>query len=157
MGQSQSSPPPSNPLTKTQQLFLSLSKTLPPLTLQDYNTIFSSLAESSAHNDITYWKEDTLARYLQVPAKIGSLLFKSCSYLAALPTLDGVPVPLDKEGLGIAVMVLTQRVPKQVLTEREAQRILFNSFAEIPPNEPDKEDQEGEEGHEKRPRSGYGP
>jgi hypothetical protein len=52
---------------------------------------------------VTYWKEHTLARFLEVPAKIGSVLFKSCSYLAALPTLDGVPVPLDKEGLGIAV------------------------------------------------------
>src|SRR5271170_7955647 len=61
MGQSQSSPPPPS-LTKTQQLFLSLSKTLPPLTLQDYNTIFSSLAESTNDN-VTYWKEDTLARF----------------------------------------------------------------------------------------------
>ena len=67
-------------------------------------------------------------------------------------------MPLDREGLGIAVLVLTQRVPRQVLTEREAQRLLFNSFAEVPVNEPHKEEKEGEGGkEEERPSSGYGP
>ena len=73
--------------------------------------------------------------------------------------MENVPVPLDRDGLGVAVMVLTQRVPEQVLTEREAQRLLFNSFAEVPPNAPDKEDKEKEEGEtvEKRSSSVYGP
>ena len=139
--------------------------------MQDYNTIFSSLAESPSHvDDLQFWKEDTLARFLEVPAKIGSLLFKSCSYLAALPTLENVPVPLDREGLGVAVMVLTQRVPRQVLTEREAHRLLFNSFAEVSSNvdslKPKEKEKGGEvetetetegETRQKRPLSGYGP
>jgi hypothetical protein len=129
MGQTQTTPSLPN-LTKTQILFASLSRTLPPLALQDYNNIFTSLAETDGQT--TYWKEDTLARFLEVPAKLGSLLFKSVSYLAALPTLEGVPAVLDKEGLGVAVMVLTGRVPKDVLTEREVGRLIFNSFAENP-------------------------
>jgi hypothetical protein len=132
MGQTQTTPSSVHPkLTKTQTLYASLSKTLPALSLQDYNSIFASLAETDGAT--TYWKEDTLARFLEVPPKIGSLLFKSTSYLAALPTLENVPVPLDKEGLGVALMVLTKRVPSEVLSSRELNRLLFNSFAESPP------------------------
>jgi hypothetical protein len=129
MGQNQTTPSLPN-LTKTQILFTSLSRTLPPLALQDYNNIFTSLAE--ADGETPFWKEDTLARFLEVPAKIGSLLFKSVGYLAALPTLEGVPAVLDKEGLGVAVTVLTGQVPRDVLTEREVGRLIFNSFAESP-------------------------
>jgi hypothetical protein len=137
MGQTQTTPSAVRPnLTKTQTLYASLSRTLPALSLQDYNSIFASLAETDGATT-TYWKEDTLARFLEVPSKIGSLLFKSASYLAALPTLENVPVPLDKEGLGVAVVVLTQRVPTEVLTSRELNRLLFNSFAEAPPKPTD--------------------
>jgi hypothetical protein len=162
MGQSASHTPSatSPTLTKSQHLFLSLSKTLPPLSLQDYNTIFSSLADRS-DDQIEYWKEDTLSRFLEVPTKIGSLLFKSCSYLAALPSLEDVPVPLERERLGVAVMVLTQRVPNQVLTQRECNRLLFNSFAEVEgesfvkKEQPGEEEGEGKEGTQ--PSSSYGP
>ena len=69
-------------------------------------------------------------------------------------------MPLDREGLGVAVMVFTQRMPKQVLSERELHRLLFNSFAEVPPKElamqEKEEDTKMEEG-EKQPSSGYGP
>ena len=147
MGQSSSSTNPSStgpPLTKTQTLFRSLSKTLPPLSLQDYNEIFSSLADSTPDTSLQFWKEDTLARYLELPGKIGSLLFKSTSYLAALPTLENVPVPLDHEGLGVAVMVLTQQIPSEVLTTREINRLVFNSFAEIPVRQQDEKKETGE-------------
>src|SRR6266496_1106987 len=150
MGQSSSSSSSHSstgpPLTKTQALFFSLSKTFSPLSLQDYNEIFSSLAETNGPNDdsLKFWKEDTLTRYLEVPAKIGSLLFKSASYLAALPTLENVPVPLDREGLGVAVMVLTQRVPREVLTIKEINRLVFNSFAEIPVKHQDMKKETGE-------------
>jgi len=159
MGQSQSSPPPvTTPANKTSKLFHSLSKSLPPLSLQDYNNIFSSLAETtaddvqspSAPEKVVYWKEDTLARYLEVPSKIGSLLFKSASYLAALPTLENVPAPLDHDGLGVATMVYSQRIPGEVLSSQELNRLLFNSFAELPPRKSDSaEEKEGlKEPHE---------
>ena len=159
MGQSSSSSTPSStgpPLTKTQTLFRSLSKTLPPLSLQDYNEIFSSLADTKSTHDKSpqFWKEDTLARYLEVPAKIGSLLFKVTSYIAALPTLENVPVPLDREGLGVAVMVLTQQVPREVLTMREMTRLIFNSFGEISVGE---KDMKMESGEPKSTTGAYGP
>ena len=135
MGQSQTTTKPPPPtLTKTQALYAVLAKTLPPLTLQDYESIFASLAEHDDEGGV-YWKEDTLARFLEVPAEIGSLVFKSASYLAALPTLEGVPAVLTKEELGVAVMVYSQRVPTQVLSTREVSRLLFNSFAEIQPRQ----------------------
>ena len=170
MGQSQSSPPRiTTPANKTSKLFHSLSKSLSPLSLQDYNNIFSSLAESTADDAIqipaaadkvVYWKEDSLARYLEVPAKIGSLLFKSASYLAALPTLENVPAPLDHDGLGVATMAYTQRIPGEVLSSRELNRLLFNSFAELPPRNPEStEEKEGlkEPNGAGKAGRGYGP
>jgi len=136
MGQSQTTAAkPARVVSKGQALFLSLSKTLPTLSLEDYHSVFSSLAETDGSTP-PYWKEDSLARFLEVPAKIGSLLFKSASYLAALPTLEDVPALLTLEGLGIAVMVYTQQIPKEVLTTRELTRLLFNSFADVPINQP---------------------
>jgi hypothetical protein len=117
--------------TKSQRLFASLSKTLPPLSQQDYSSIFNSLAETDDASIVKFWKEDSLARFLKVPPKVGSLLFKSASYLAALPALENVPVPLDYSGLGIAIMVLTQQIPEQVLTKRELTQLVFNSFADV--------------------------
>src|SRR5579871_5232885 len=94
MGQSQTTPlPPATPQTKTQTLYSLLTRTLPPLSLRDYESIFASLAENDSATGM-YWKEDTLARFLEIPAEIGSLLFKSASYLGSLPSLEGVPVPL---------------------------------------------------------------
>jgi len=155
MGQSNSAPTsvPSS-LTKSQAFYRSLSKTLPPLSVQDYEAIFASLAQTDDTGEVTYWTEDTLARFLEVPSKIGSLLFKSASYLAALPTLENVPAPLDKEGLGIAAILLTQQIPDEVLSRRELNRLLFNSFAEIPPKATDSETDK--EASEKRYRP-YGP
>src|SRR5271156_43678 len=155
MGQSNSAPAsvPSS-LTKSQAFYRSLSKTLPPLSVQDYDSIFASLAEADNTGEITYWTEDTLARFLEVPAKIGSLLFKSASYLAALPTLENVPAPLDKEGLGIAAILLTQQIPGEVLSQRELNRLLFNSFAEIPPKATDSETEKEKTEKSHRP---YGP
>jgi hypothetical protein len=54
--------------------------------------------------------------------------------------LENVPVPLDREGLGIAVLLLTGRIPKEVLTEKESSRLVFNSLSEIPPKHIDKDD-----------------
>ena len=135
MGQTQTtvSPPPSN-TTKIQPFYSVLAKTLPPLSIRDYESIFSSLADKDDDAGL-YWKEDTLSRFLEVPAEIGSIIFRSVSYLGALPTLEGVPVPLTKEALGIAMIVYTQNVPSQVLTSKEMGRLLFNSFAEIPPKQ----------------------
>jgi hypothetical protein len=156
MGQSQTTLNPDRPaLTKTQILFGSLSRTLPPLSLQDYNSIFATLAETDGTTK--FWKEDTLARFLEVPAKIGSLLFKSASYLAALPSFENVPVPLDREGLGIAVMVLTQRIPQEILTKQELTRLLFNSFAEVVSQPPSSSKEQDAENGGKQSNVTYGP
>lgn len=170
MGQSQSAPPaPATAASKAARLFLSLSKSISPLSLADYNSTFSSLAEQTSPSSAdaaaeppTFWKEDTLARFLEVPAKIGSLLFKSASYLAALPTLENVPAPLDRDGLFIATMVFTQRIPGEVLSSRELNRLLFNSFAELPPRKPgtpkeDNKEVKEEKGDGKEESKGYGP
>ena len=139
MGQwlsSSSSPSAASPetQTKTERLFASLFKALPPLSREDYTTIFDSLAARDDSPTVRFWNEDTLTRFLEVPPKTGSLLFKSASYLAGLPTLENVPVPLDYAGLGIAVMVHAQQIPPQVLTRRELTRLVFNSFADITQN-----------------------
>jgi len=72
-----------------------------------------------------------------------------------LPTLENVPVPLDREGLGVAVMVLTQQVPGEVLTTMEINRLVFNSFAEIPVKQQDLKKQTAEV--EKSTTGTYGP
>ena len=135
MGQSKSSTTSKSnaSLTKTQTLFLSLSKSLSAFELQDYDSIFLSLAETEGAN--TFWSEDTFVRFLDVPPKIGSLLFKSASYLASLPNVENAPVPLNREGLGIAVLILTQHVPADVFTKQEIHRLIFNSFADVPQQE----------------------
>jgi hypothetical protein len=132
MGQSQAKPSkPTVVLSKGEALYLSLSKTLSPLCVEDFQAIFSTLADTDGSTP-PFWKQETLASFLDVPARIGSLLFRSASYLAALPTLEGVPALLTLEGLGIAVMVYTQQIPKEVLTTRELTRLLFNSFSDVP-------------------------
>lgn len=158
MGQSQTTPSrPPLVLSKSHSLYLSLSKTLPALSVEDYNTIFSSLAETDGSTP-PYWKEDTLAKFLKVPAKLSSLLFKSASYLAALPSLEDVPALLTLEGLGIAVMIFTQQIPKEVLTTREVTRLLFNSFAEVPFNRSKETAKEGsEEKDQEKSGVAYGP
>jgi hypothetical protein len=54
--------------------------------------------------------------------------------------LENVPAPLDREGLGVAVLLLTGRIPREVLTEKESSRLVFNSLAEIPPKHTEKVD-----------------
>ena len=148
MGQWQSSPAPPTRrvLTKTQTLFFSLAKGLPPLTLQDYDTIFAFYAETDSPDaHIKYWTEGTLETFLDVPTNIGSLLYKSASYLAALPNVENSPASLDRESLGLAVLFLTQRIPKETIPTKDLNRLLFNSFAELPPelNDPWKDPSEG--------------
>jgi hypothetical protein len=155
MGQSQTTvaPPPPPAQTKTQTLYSGLIKTLAPLSVRDYDSVFTSLAESDDGRGM-YWKEDSLARFLEIPAEIASILFKSASYLAALPTLEGVPMPLTKEGLGIAVMIYTQKIPTQVLTSREVNRLLFNSFAEMPPKQMEYKEKDT---YTEKEKAAYGP
>jgi hypothetical protein len=132
MGQSHAKPSKPTPvLSKGEALYLSLFKTLSPLCVEDFKATFSTFAETDGSTR-PFWKEDAFTKFLDVPARIGSLLFRSASYLAALPNLEGVPALLTLEGLGIAVMVYTQQIPKEVLTTREWTRLLFNSFSEVP-------------------------
>jgi hypothetical protein len=50
-----------------------------------------------------------------------------------LPNVENAPVQLNRESLGLAVLFLTQRIPKEIVPTKDLNRLLFNSFAESPP------------------------
>lgn len=68
-----------------------------PLELYSFQHVFRSLAD---HQDsISYLKEDTLARFLEIPdiLSVSAVLFQMVSYLGAFPFGQDAPVVLGFE------------------------------------------------------------
>lgn len=106
------------------------SKCFTSLELYSLKDVFKSLAD--VQQNALYLKEDTLARFLEVPdvLQVSPVLFQMVSFLGAFPFLSDAPIVLGLEELIIVVTLLTERY-KRVLSKGASDRskLLFKSLA----------------------------
>ncbi|KAK1255137.1 hypothetical protein MKX08_009132 [Trichoderma sp. CBMAI-0020] len=92
--------------------------------------VFKNLADQQG--DIRYLKEDTIARFLEIPDILGAspVIFHMVSYLGAFPFLQEAPVVLELAQLIMVVVIMTERY-KRVLAKGSTDRtkLLFKSLA----------------------------
>ncbi|OBT83607.1 hypothetical protein VE02_07988 [Pseudogymnoascus sp. 03VT05] len=83
-----------------------------PLEIYSFRDVFRSLADTS--DGVSYMKEDTLTRFLQVPDALGvaPVLFQMVSHLGAFPFSAGGPAVLGFEEMIVVVVMLTERYGK---------------------------------------------
>ncbi|OBT98527.1 Restriction of telomere capping protein 5 [Pseudogymnoascus verrucosus] len=115
MGQSQSQAdtPPATAEELSKQLAQKFAtRCFTPLELYSFRDVFRSLADTS--DGVSYLKEDTLTRFLQVPDALGvaPVLFQMASYLGAFPFSAGAPAVLGFEEMIVVVVMLTERYGK---------------------------------------------
>jgi hypothetical protein len=101
-----------------------------PLELYSFQDVFKSLAD---HQDsIAYLKEETIARFLEVPDILGasSTIFQMVSYLGAFPFGQNAPVVLGFEQMIMVVVIMSERY-QRVLKKgsRDRTKLLFRSLA----------------------------
>lgn len=92
--------------------------------------VFHHLADSQG--EIQYLKEDTVARFLELPDILGvsPVIFQMISYLGAFPFLQNAPVVLELPQMIMVVVIMTERY-RSVLAQGSAHRnkLLFKSLA----------------------------
>ncbi|KAJ4165161.1 hypothetical protein LMH87_006807 [Akanthomyces muscarius] len=92
--------------------------------------VFKTLADHQG--GVSYLKEDTIARYLEIPDILGAspVLFQMVSYIGAFPFLAEAPVILELPHLIMVVVIMTERY-KRVLARGSTDRtkLLFKSMA----------------------------
>ncbi|KAL7787856.1 TLD domain-containing protein [Trichoderma ceciliae] len=92
--------------------------------------VFKNLADQQG--DIRYLKEDTIARFLEIPDILGAspVVFHMVSYLGAFPFLQEAPVVLELAQLIMVVVIMTERY-KRVLAKGSTDRtkLMFKSLA----------------------------
>ncbi|KAG5979619.1 Restriction of telomere capping protein 5 [Claviceps digitariae] len=92
--------------------------------------VFKSLADQQG--SVRYVKEDTIARYLEIPDILGAspVLFQMISYLGAFPFLQDAPVVLELSPLIMVVVIMTERY-KHVLARgsKDRTKLIFKSLA----------------------------
>ncbi|PHH85446.1 hypothetical protein CDD83_399 [Cordyceps sp. RAO-2017] len=92
--------------------------------------VFKSLADQQG--PVRYLKEDTVARYLEIPDILGAspVVFHMVSYLGAFPFLQDAPVVLELPRLIMVVVIMTERY-RRVLARGSSDRskLLFKSLA----------------------------
>ena len=92
--------------------------------------MFKSLADRQ--NQISYLKEDTIARFLEIPDILGasSIIFQMVSYLGAFPFGQDAPVVLGFEQIIMVVVIMTERY-QRVLKKgnKDRTKLLFRSLA----------------------------
>ncbi|KAK3322070.1 TLD-domain-containing protein [Apodospora peruviana] len=133
MGQAQSDesrPPPSHEeLTKALASKFA-DKCFTPLELYSLKDVFKSLSDTEQH--IRYLKEDTIARFLEIPDIVGvsPILFQMVSYIGAFPFLQDAPAVLGLEQMVMVITIMTERY-RRVLANDAADRrkLLFKSLA----------------------------
>ncbi|KAH7379956.1 TLD-domain-containing protein [Cadophora sp. MPI-SDFR-AT-0126] len=101
-----------------------------PLELYSFQDVFKSLADHQDH--ISYLKEDTIARFLEIPDILGasSIIFQMVSYLGAFPFGQDAPAVLGFEQMIMVVVIMTERY-QRVLKKgnRDRTKLLFRSLA----------------------------
>ncbi|RDA93226.1 hypothetical protein CP533_6502 [Ophiocordyceps camponoti-saundersi (nom. inval.)] len=101
-----------------------------PIEFYSLNDIFSTLCDRQ--DSVRYLKEETVARYLEIPDILGAspVIFRMILYLGAFPFLLDAPVILELPHLVIVVTLLTDRYRRALAkgaTDRD--KLLFKSLA----------------------------
>ncbi|CAJ0548826.1 Ff.00g024390.m01.CDS01 [Fusarium sp. VM40] len=100
------------------------------LELYSLRDVFKSLADQQ--DSIRYLKEDTIARYLEIPDILGTspVIFQMLSFIGAFPFLQEAPVVLELQRMIMVVVIMTERY-KTVLARGSSDRtkLLFKSLA----------------------------
>ena len=117
-------------LTKQAEKFA--RKCFEPLELYSFKDNFKSLADHEPNTGIRYLKEDTIARFLELPdiLAVSPVIFHMLSYIGAFPFLRDAPAVLGFEQMIMIVTIMTGRHEK-VLTKSASNRrkLLFKSLA----------------------------
>ncbi|KAI0532890.1 restriction of telomere capping protein 5 [Xylaria digitata] len=101
-----------------------------PLELYSFKHNFRSLADHEG--DVRYLKEDTVARFLEVPDILGvsPVIFQMVSFIGAFPFLQDAPVILSFEQMIMVVAIMTERYTKVLAKSATNRRkLLFKSMA----------------------------
>ncbi|KAJ0163867.1 Restriction of telomere capping protein 5 [Colletotrichum tanaceti] len=106
------------------------TKCFTSLELYSFKDVFKSLADNQG--DIRYLKEDTLARFLEIPdvLHVSPVVFQMLSYIGAFPFLQDAPAVLGLDQMVMVVVIMTQR-HKRVLAKGATDRakLIFKSLA----------------------------
>ncbi|KAK6380217.1 Restriction of telomere capping protein 5 [Exophiala oligosperma] len=133
MGQSQSSEPTTEvPIEQlSHQLALRFaSKCFSSLEIVHYKDNFKSLADHQ--EDLEYWKEDTLCRFLALPEPLhaGPVVYQMCTYLGAFPFPRLAPCILTRENMLKVITIMTGRYKKVLRRgDQDKAKLLFRSLA----------------------------
>ncbi|CVK93711.1 probable Restriction of telomere capping protein 5 [Fusarium mangiferae] len=107
-----------------------MKKCFTSLELYSLRDVFKSLADQ--HDSVKYLKEDTIARYLEIPDILGTspVIFQMVSYIGAFPFLQDAPVVLEFQRMIMVVVIMTERY-RTVLARGSSDRtkLLFKSLA----------------------------
>lgn len=107
-----------------------MKKCFNSLELYSLRDVFKSLADQQ--DSIKYLKEDTIARYLEIPDILGTspVIFQMVSYIGAFPFLQDAPAVLEFQRMIMVVVIMTERY-KTVLARGSSDRtkLLFKSLA----------------------------
>lgn len=100
------------------------------LEITHYKDNFKILADHQ--EDVEYWKEDTLCRFLALPEplKAGSVLYAMCTYLGAFPFPSLAPSILTREAMLKVITIMTGRYKKILRRgDQDKVKLLFRSLA----------------------------
>lgn len=91
--------------------------------------VFKNLADQQG--DIRYLKEDTIARFLEIPDILGAspVVFHMVSYIGAFPFLQEAPVVLELAQLIMVVVIMTERYKRVLARPTDRTKLLFKSLA----------------------------
>ncbi|KAG7415958.1 TLD-domain-containing protein [Fusarium sp. MPI-SDFR-AT-0072] len=107
-----------------------MKKCFTSLELYSLRDVFKSLADQQ--DSIKYLKEDTIARYLEIPDILGTspVIFQMVSYIGAFPFIQDAPVVLEFQRMIMVVVIMTER-HRTVLARGSSDRtkLLFKSLA----------------------------
>ncbi|KAF7533675.1 hypothetical protein G7054_g6858 [Neopestalotiopsis clavispora] len=117
----------SNPSFKATMRFAEkfARKCFEPLELYSFKDNFKSLADHQ--QDVRYLKEDTIARFLELPDILGvsPVIFQMLSYIGAFPFLEDAPAVLSFEQMIMVVAIMTERYTKILAKGAATRRKLF--------------------------------
>ena len=123
-------PPPVSEQLSHQLALRFARKCFSPLEITHFKDIFQSLADEQ--DDIRYWKEDTLCRFLALPHSlgVGAVVYQMASYLGSFPFPSLAPSILTMEAMLKVIVIMTERYGK-ILKRGNADRhkLLFRSLA----------------------------
>lgn len=100
------------------------------LEITHYKDNFKALADHQ--EDVEYWKEDTLCRFLAVPEALqaGPVLYQMCTYLGAFPFPSLAPCILTREAMLKVITIMTGRYKKILKRgDQDKAKLLFRSLA----------------------------